>query len=170
MAINDNAQPLLIAGVLPRTEYASLQDFVNDLPKVLKFPIDAVAIIKGAQGISGIKGDKGSRGEAGLPGVGITQVDQKITIPTSVTFVEFNAFVGWENATYQIRHTGQVGNANVGVPNYSPVNGIVGVGMVIAVYGIPTPTKIRCYFTFAGGITAVPDANHILQITYKSPT
>ena len=161
---NDNQQPLLVAGQLPKECYESLQDFVNDLPNVLLFPLDAVEIIKGAKGDEGPKGSKGAKGDAGQDGSNLTLFDIIVSIPDNVAYVEFDVFSGWETASYTIRHSGLVSNI---VPIvYDPANGIVGVGSVVAVYNTPSPTKIRCYFVFAGAITATPDENHILQIAY----
>ncbi len=166
---NDNAQPLLVAGVLPKVEYSTLQEFVNDLPKVLKFPIDAVSIIKGAAGTEGSVGKRGAAGTQGPPGPGIKISTIKYNIPLGATYVEFPVSAGWEKAHYSITHRGQIGSTDASIPVYDPAAGILGAGVVVGVYAVPAPTTARCYFVYAGTITSAPDANHVLQVSYISP-
>ena len=173
---NDNTQPLLVAGKLSKQCYESLQDFVDELPSVLKFPLDAVAVIKGAAGENGKKGDKGEKGNKGDKGDGAVRDARLISIAMGATYVAFPIFDGWEYATYTIRHAGMVGSTEPTIPAHNPITeGIVGVGIVIALYLSPSPTTIRCYFVYAAGtaagghhISAVPDAHHLLQISVVS--
>lgn len=171
MATNDNAQPLLVAGKLPKECYTDLNEFVQDLSKVLALPLDAVAVIKGAQGEPGPRGAPGERGATGATGPGVTKLEKKIPIPTAATYVEFPFFFGWENSIYSIRYDGMFGSIIPTINNFDPTKGIVGTGVTVAVFNTvatPQPTKLRHYFTFAGGtpaITATPDENFILQIT-----
>jgi len=173
MATNDNAQPLLVAGKLPKTCYTDLDEFVQDLSKVLALPLDAVAVIQGAEGKQGPKGATGSKGEQGPVGPGVTKSELHIPIPAGVTFVEFDVFFGWETAIYGIRNIGQHGSLNADVPVFDPAIGIVGPGTTVGVFnGTATaalpPARLRHYFVFAGGtpaITATPDNKFLLQIT-----
>jgi hypothetical protein len=173
---NDNTQPLLVAGKLSKECYESLQDFVDELPSVLKFPIDAVSVIQGAagtDGAKGAKGDTGAKGSKGDTGEGVILDFRMIDIANAAKYVDFPIFDGWENAVYTIRHKGQIGSTDPLIVSHNPsTEGVVGVGIVIALYLSPLPTTIRCYFVYAGGpgggIVAVPDAFHFLQISsYK---
>jgi len=129
-------------------------------------PLDAVAIIKGAKGD---KGDRGERGPAGASGSEITTVKSELqyTIPANSEYVEFPIFFGWESAIYGIRYFGRMDSVTPGVQNFDPVNGIVGPGVTVEIHNPATisPTHLRHYFTFAGGITQTPDEYFILQIT-----
>lgn len=163
---NDGTQPLLVSGKLPKECFDSLQEFVDVLPSVLKFPLDAVAVIKGATGNPGAKGAKGDKGDKGEKGDNAVRTTFLIPIPEDATYVDFDIFTGWQYATYTIRHTGQVGSTDIAIPDYDPgADGVVGAGTVIPLYLDPSPDTLRCYFVYAGAITAVPDAFHLLQIT-----
>ncbi len=168
MATNDNAQPLLVAGKLPKQCYTDLDEFVQDLAKVLALPLDAVAIIKGAAGEPGPRGAPGAAGPQGPVGPGVVKVFKSFPIPTDVAFVEFDTFLGWESAIYSIRYDGSYGSLLETINNFDPVNGIVGPGTTVGVFNTvlaPAPNKLRHYFTFAGGIEATPDENFILDVT-----
>lgn len=140
-----------------------MNEFVADLAKVLELPLDTAVIIKGAAGEKGQKGDKGAKGDQGPPGDTKTLVQYSIAIPNGVSFVEFAYFPAWKNATYSIIFDGYFNG--VGVEEFDPADGIVGVGTVVPVLSVPTPTTLRCYFTFAGGITATPNSRFKLQIS-----
>ena len=161
---NDNKQPLLIAGKLPKQEYKSLQEFVNDLPKVLLFPIDAVSIIKGANGERGVKGERGLQGPAGPAGNGASKTGSKISIPEAATYLEFNIFPNWRNATFTVINEAFI-NPIDGEDEMDTLVGWVGVGTIVQVSAIPSPTKLRCYFIFGGGATSVPGPDFYLQHT-----
>lgn len=80
---NDNSQPLLVVGNIPDGCWSDPNEFVAELAKVLRIPIDTISIIKGAAGTPGKKGDPGDRGVQGVPGP---------TGPTGlVTFVDEDA-------------------------------------------------------------------------------
>lgn len=163
MATNDNRLPL-VAGKLPKECYASAQELVDDLPKVLSMPQDNVEIIKGATGPPGPRGTRGDRGEAGAAGVGISVTQSVVSIPNGVIYVEFDYFLNWENAVYKVKFNGFFA-AGVGETDFNPASGIVAVGTLVPVYNVPSPTKVRCYFVFAGGITQTPNANFRLHIS-----
>jgi hypothetical protein len=161
-------QPLLVSGVLPKTSYANLQEFVEDLAKVLRVPVDLISVIQGANGKDGQRGQQGyqgTKGDKGDPAKEYIPIIQTISIPDAASYVNIPVFTGWESSSYVIGYNGQVSSANGEIPDFDPGDGVVGVGSVVAVYSDPEPTLIRCYFVFAGGITATPNANFKLTIT-----
>lgn len=162
---NDNSQPLTVAGKLPKTCYKSLQEFVNDIAKVLRIPIDTISIAKGATGETGLngnKGDKGDKGDRGQDGLSVSSSIRNFDIPNGATYLQLPIFDGWDRSFYQVYHKGQVGSTDVDIPNFDPAAKVVSIGTIIQVYGTPV-TLIRVYFTFLG-VSAVPDANHTIRI------
>lgn len=166
---NDGTLPLLVVGKLSKPCYASAQEFADDFVANLRLGSDTVAIIQGAAGAEGKQGKTGARGASvkGDKGDGAYLQSIEVAIPNAATYLEFNAFPGWQNATYQIRYIGAQGSTDIGIPDYDPSNGIVSAGTVVPMYQIPTTTRIRCYFTFFN-CTSVPGPDHILQISKVS--
>lgn len=165
---NDGTLPLLVIGKLPKECYESWQEFADDFVRVLRLGSDTVAIIQGAAGERGPQGRTGAAGQQGVPGVaGTTPALQTENIPINagVKFVEFNFFTGWRSAIYTIVYNGAFGSSDVSQPDYVPSSGVVGVGTLVPVYAVGGTTKVRCYFTFAAGVTQTPDANFALQIS-----
>ena len=161
---NDNTQPLTVAGQLPKKCYKDLQEFVDDLSKILRIPIDTISIAQGATGQAGAKGnkgDKGDKGDRGEDGAKVSYDIQNFDIPNGATYLEIPAFDGWDKAFYSIHHKGQLNSLNVDIPDFDPAAQVVSVGTIIQVYGTPV-TLIRVYFTFLT-VTAVPDADHTLR-------
>lgn len=167
---NDNAQPLLVAGKLPKDCYTDLDEFVQDLSKVLALPLDAVAVIQGAKGEKGDRGEKGSIGPTGPASTGTVKKEIQVSIPDTAKYVEFPVFFGWQSASYGIRFNGRFDSPGAPYEDFDPVNGIVGPGVTVEIHNPASisPTHLRHYFTFAGGITETPNEHFMLQITYIS--
>lgn len=64
----DNSEPLLISGPLPKKSYNNLDEFTQDLAKVLRIPYDTISVIKGAKGEIGERGQRGNAGPTGAVG------------------------------------------------------------------------------------------------------
>lgn len=160
---NDNQLPLQVSGPLPKDCYSDLNEFVADLAKVLELPLDTAIIIKGANGERGVKGERGPKGDQGPKGDSRVLVQYSLAIGAGVAFVEFNYFQGWEAASYMITYDGAF--AALTGNNFVPASGLIGVGTIVPVFAVPTPTKLRCYFVFAGGVTSTPDNKFLLKIS-----
>lgn len=167
---NDNTTPLLVAGKMPKTCYEDVNELIADIAKVLRIPFDTYTVIKGAEGIPGktVRGPSGVTGPAGPAGSDASMYVRKVPIPLGATFVDFNTFIGYDRASFSIHHKGQIGSLIPDPPIYNPgTAGIVGIGTVIGI--APSAAVIRVFFLFGGGITTVPDINHVLHICSTSP-
>lgn len=162
-SVNDKLQPVALVGKLSKECYSSAQEFAEELVQRIQIPVDTQAVIKGAKGDKGDRGEKGNKGDAGPAGTGITRIVNSVNIPNTATYVEFDIFTDWQYAIYQVRYNGKVSDPITATAYDDEV--VVGVGTVVPVHAVPTPTKLRCYFVFKGPTDEVPDANHVLQIT-----
>jgi hypothetical protein len=148
---NDNGQPLLVAGALPKTCYSDFNEFVRDLAKVLRIPTDTIAIIQGAQGEKGEKGQKGSPGAVGPAGPGASPNLQVIPIPLGATYVDFDHFEGYKQASYSIHYNGMVSDVDP-ANEFDPTDqGTISVAQIVEIYPGGTGGQVRAYFT--GGPT-----------------
>lgn len=157
---NPNAQPLFLSGVMPDKCYKNAQEFADELVKILGFPLDTSSVIKGAKGDPGAPGPKGDPGAQGDIGPGASNTLSTYNLTQGSTYVDIDLFLGWEKAGFKIKVDATVG----GPGNWNPATGgIVGVGSIIPVYADPI-LKLRVFFLFGGGITAVPATNHVLCV------
>ncbi len=159
---NDNTQPLFVAGQLPKDCYNNLNEFVTDLAKVLRIPIDTISVIKGAEGAQGKKGDTGPKGPQGPPGAGSTPYLQIIDIPLGASYVDIPYFTQWKKASYHISNKGLLGNESPDIDTYTP-NFPFSVGTIVE-HALPVQTTLRVYFTFPGAETVTEDDLHVLHI------
>lgn len=159
---NDNAPPVgFIAGKLTKECFATAQEFADELVANIRYPQSTIQIIKGAEGPPGksIKGDRGAQGEKGEGAV--TNI-QNIAIAQGSTFVEFNIFPQWQNASYKIVYNGDTSS-----PIFDPdddIIRIIGVGTIVKVFNEDDYIRARCYFVFTN-CTSAPDGNFTLSIT-----
>jgi hypothetical protein len=166
MADNDNVLPLKV-GKLPRECYTSWQEFAEDFVKVLQVAQDNKEIIEGAKGDPGDRGLRGPKGDPGAAGANTVISTRQFEIDDASTYVDVPIFSGWESSMFYIEYSGRV----LPVGPYDPfvaADGYIGVGTIVLVDEIPTPTTLRVYFVFSPGITAVPDENFILHVTTLS--
>jgi hypothetical protein len=166
MADNDNVLPLKV-GKLPRECYNNWQEFAEDLVKVMQVAQDNKEIIQGAKGETGDRGLRGPKGDTGQPGSNTNITVRTFDIPDASTYVDINIFDGWERSMFNVRYDGRVVPVSAVNP-FVEADGYIGVGTIVLIDLIPTPTTFRVYFVFSPGITAVPDENFILHVTTLS--
>lgn len=157
---NTNLVPIFVMGTVPDRCYANAQELLEEFASKLSVSADTITIIKGAKGETGDPGKKGDKGDQGNDGPGPVNDQTRYDLAIGSTYIDIDYFPEWQRATYNVYLDSMIG----GSPDFNPgASGIVGVGSIIRIYANPVQ-KIRVFFLFGGGITAIPAANHVLSV------
>ena len=160
----DNSLPFTIASKLPKECYIDLNEFAQDLAKVLVVDFDLVSVQKGADGEKGEKGTTGSKGDKGDAGkdATTTRTFQSYDIPNGASYVDIPSSPSWQSDSYIVGYDGQIASTDSNIPVFDEA--VIGhVRSVVAKYGEPV-SEVRVYLGFSTG-TTTPDENYRLYVS-----